>query len=188
MMLYWIPEEVWRSAENSNGGSIADLVLFGWIFVCVGMAALPLGIFSSCMAVVHMLYFEDKPSTIAACLKVVLPRTWSLWLFHWMDGYITIYRIIERLPKKNDRTPAVQEAINEVLYYAWKVATMGILPNLITGRSIKKTVKNTVGMIKDNAMEIFMIRIGYSVFCWIVAILTYVAVRLGDLIRELAVF
>ena len=65
---------------------------------------------------------------------------------------------------------------------------MGILPNLITGRSIKKTVKNTVGMIKDNAMEIFMIRIGYSVFCWIVAILTYVAVRLGDLIRELAVF
>ena len=174
MMLYWIPEEVWRSAENSDGGSIVDLVLFGWMFVCVGMAALPLGIFSSCMAVVHMLYFEDKPSTIAACLKVVLPRTWSLWLFHWMDGYITIYRIIERLPKKNDQTPAVQKAINEVLYYAWKVATMGILPNLITGRSIKDTVKDTVGMIKNNAMEIFMIRIGYSVFCWIVAILTYV--------------
>lgn len=85
MMLYWIPEEVWRSAENSDSGSIADLVLFGWMFVCVGMAALPLGIFSSCMAVVHMLYFEDKSSTIAACLKVVLPRTWSLWIFHWMD-------------------------------------------------------------------------------------------------------
>ena len=30
-------------------------------------------------------------------------------------------------------------------------------------------------MIKDNAMEIFMIRIRYSVFCWIVAILTYVS-------------
>jgi hypothetical protein len=174
MMLYWIPEEVWQSTQENDEGSIADLVLFVWIFVCVGVAAFPLGIFSSCMAVVHLLHIEDKPSTIAACLKVVLPRTWGLWLFHWMDGYITVGRIIDRLPKKNDRSSPIQKALAEALYYAWKVATMGILPNLITGRSIKDTAKNTVGMIKDNAAEVIMIRIGYSVFCWIIAIATYV--------------
>lgn len=60
------------------------------------------------------------------------------------------------------------------MYYAWKIATMSIVPNLITGRSIKDTAKNTVGMIKENAMEVFMIRIGYSIFCWIVALATYI--------------
>jgi len=174
MMLYWIPEEVWRSTRTSNDGSIADLVLFLWIIICIGIAAFPLGIFSSCIAVVHFLHSEGKESTIAACLKVVLPRTWALWVFHWLDGYITVNRIIERLPKKNDRTPRAQKIINEALYYAWKIATIGILPNLITGRSIKDTAKNSALMIKENAAEIFVIRTGYSILCWIVAIITYV--------------
>ena len=126
------------------------------------------------MAVVHFLNSEGKESTIAACLKIVLPRTWALWMFHWLDGYITVNRIIERLPKKNDRTPRAQKIINEALYYAWKIATMGILPNLITGRGIKDTAKNTVLMIKENAAEIIVIRAGYSIFCWIIAIATYV--------------
>lgn len=174
MMLYWIPEEVWHSTENSDEGSIADLILFAWMIVCIGIAALPLGIFSSCMAVVHFLHSEGKESTIAACLKIVLPRTWALWIFHWLDGYITVDRIIERLPKKNDRTPKAKKIMGEILYYAWKIASMGILPNIITGRGIKDTAKNTVLMIKENAAEILVIRTGYSVLCWIVAITTYV--------------
>jgi hypothetical protein len=172
MMLYWIPEEVWRSTENSDGGSIADLVLSAWMFVCIGVVAMPLGVFSSCMAVVHMLHFDNKPSKIADCLRVVLPRMWSLWLFHWMDGHITMNQIIDRMC--NDKnTTASQKALKEFLYYVWKIATMGILPNLITGRNITDTVKNTIGMVKENAMEMLIIRTGYSIFCWIVAITTY---------------
>lgn len=174
MMLFWIPEEVWRSTENSDEGSIADLILFAWMIVCIGVAALPLGIFSACMATVHMLHIDGKNSTIARCLQIVLPRTWSLWMFHWLDGYITVNRIIERLPKKNDRTPRAKKILGELLYYAWKIATMGILPNLITGRGIKDTTKNTVNMIKSYPLELTMVRAGYSLCCWIVAILTYV--------------
>jgi hypothetical protein len=174
MMLYWIPEEVWRSTENSDSGSIADLVLFLWMFFCIGVAALPFGLFSSCMMVTHLLYLEDKPSKISACLNIVLPRAWMLWIFHWIDGYITIGQIIERLPKKRDRKTAAEKIIDELLYFVWKVATIGILPNLITGRSIKETASNTIAMIKENAMEIVMIRIGYSIFCWIIAISTYI--------------
>jgi hypothetical protein len=83
---------------------IADLVFFAWMFVCIGLVALPLGLFSSCMVVVHLLHFEDTSSTIATCLKIVLPRAWSLWIFHWMDGYITFSRMIERLPNDDDRS------------------------------------------------------------------------------------
>ena len=176
MMLYWIPPEVWESVEDSDGegGSIADLVLFLWMFVCIGVATMPLGIASACMMVTHFLHIEGKPSTVAACLKAVLPRLWGLWLFTWLDGYITVNRIIERLPKKNDRTPRAAKLLAEALYYAWKVATMGILPNIVTGRSIKDTTKNTVGMIKNHAMDILMVRAGYSLMCWIVGVGTYV--------------
>ena len=174
MMLYWIPEEVWRSTENNDKGSIADVVLFLWMIMCIGVASLPFGIFSSCMSVVHFLRSQGKESTIAACLKIVLPRFWSLWVFHWFDGYVTVERMWERLPSKNDRTPISVKLRNEALYYAWKVATMGILPNLITGRSVWETSKNTIGMIKENTKEVLIIRTGYSVLCWIVATITYV--------------
>jgi len=175
MMLYWIPPDVWKSTERSDSGSIADLVLWVWIIICIGLAALPLGIFSSCIAVVHMLrYYEEKPSSIAYCLKIVLPRAWSLWIFHWIDGYITISQIIERLPKKNDRTPLTARLAGEVLYYTWKITTMGILPNLITGRSVKDTCGHTIGMIREHGVELLRIRTGYSVLCWIIAIATYI--------------
>ena len=174
MMLYWIPEDVWRSTQTNDEGSIADLVLFVWIIICIGIAALPLGIFSSCMAAVHFLYCEEKPSTIAACLKIVLPRTWALWIFHWIDGYITVGQIIERLPKEDNNPSWGERMAGEGLYYAWKVATMGILPNLITGRNLKDTTTNAVTMIKEHASELLMIRIGYSILCWIIGIGTYV--------------
>ncbi len=180
MMLYWIPPEVWKSTQNSDSGSIADLVVFLWIIVCVGVAAMPLSIFSSCIAVVHMLdYYEQKPSTIAACLKIVLPRIWQLWLFHWLDGYYTVRQVMERMPKKNDRTTTADRAVSEVLYHTWKIASMAIVPNLITGRTIMQTCENSLGQIKEHAAEMLLVRAGYSILCWIVAILTYVGTVLG---------
>ncbi len=180
MMLYWIPPEVWKSTESSDDGSIADIILFAWVIVCVGVAAFPLGIFSSCMAVVHMLdYYEEKPSTIAACLKIVLPRAWRLWIFHWWDGYYTVMQIVERLPKKNDRTSPSERVTSELTYYIWKIATMAVLPNLITGRSFKETCINTLDQIKEWHWQMMMVRFGYSIMCWIVAIATYAFVFLN---------
>ncbi len=43
----WIPREVWESTEHSHSGSIADIFLLLWSFVCVGIVAFPLSIFSA---------------------------------------------------------------------------------------------------------------------------------------------
>jgi len=48
-MLAWIPDEVWQSTENSDEGSIVDWILLLWSFICVGIAAFPIGILSGCM-------------------------------------------------------------------------------------------------------------------------------------------
>ena len=173
-MLDWIPEEVWRSAEDSDGGSIADWILLIWSILCIGVAAYPVGILTGCMGATHFLHKLGRESTIATCLKLVLPQSWSLWSFHWIDGLITVNQIVERLPRKNDeRTPA-ERALSEALYYAWKLGVAGVLPSIVTGNNLITSGKNSVIFVKDNFLEVAKLRAGYSALCWIVGIGTYI--------------
>jgi uncharacterized membrane protein len=172
-MLDWIPEEVWRSTEDSDEGSIADIVLLAWSFVCVGLVAFPVGILTGCMGATHFLHKQGRESTIAMCLKLVLPRSWSLWSFHWIDGWITVNQILKRLPKKNNNTSTTERALSEALYYAWKLGISGVLPSIITGNNLVTSGKNSVVFVKDNFIEVAKLRAGYSSLCWIVGVAAY---------------
>ena len=169
-MLDWIPEEVWRSAAESDDGSIADLILLAWSFVCVGIAAFPIGILTGCMGATHFLHKQGRESTIATCLKLVLPQSWPLWLFHWIDGWVTVNQILDRLPNKNDKRTPAQKALDEALYYAWKIGVSGVLPSIMTGNGLIKSCKNSVVFVKDNFIEVAKLRAGYSALCWVVGI------------------
>lgn len=170
-MLDWIPEEVWRSAAESDEGSIADWVLFVWSFFCIGVAAFPVGILTGCMGATHFLHKQGRESTVATCLKLVLPQSWSLWSFHWIDGWITVNQILDRLPKKGGRKNPV---LSEALYYAWKLGISGVLPSIVTGNNLIKSGQNSVVFVKDNFVEVAKLRAGYSALCWIVGIGAYV--------------
>jgi Zn-finger nucleic acid-binding protein len=173
-MLDWIPEDVWKSASESKGGSIADWVLFAWAFVCVGVAAFPVGVLTGCMGAAHFLHKQGRESSVAMCLKLVLPHSWSLWIFHWIDGWITVLQIMERLPKKNDNKSLAQKAVSEALYYAWKLGISGILPSILTGNSLVKSAKNSIVFVREDFVEVAQLRAGYSVLCWVVGIGAYV--------------
>ena len=173
-MLDWIPEEVWRSAEDAEGASVVDWVLMGWAFVCVGVAAYPVGILTGCMGAAHFLHKQGRESTVAMCLKLVLPHSWSLWIFHWIDGWITVTQIMKRLPKKNDNRSLAQKALSEALYYAWKLGISGILPSILSGNSLVKSAKNSIVFVRDDFTEVAQLRAGYSVLCWVVGIGAYV--------------
>lgn len=170
-MLDWIPEEVWRSAAESDEGSVADYVLLAWSFVCVGVAAFPVGILTGCMGATHFLHKQGRESTVATCLKLVLPQSWSLWSFHWIDGWITVNQILDRLPKEGGRKNPV---LSEALYYAWKLGISGVLPSIVTGNNLIKSGKNSVVFVKDNFVEVAKLRAGYSAVCWIVGIGAYI--------------
>jgi Zn-finger nucleic acid-binding protein len=173
-MLDWIPEEVWKSAAESDGGSIADWVLFGWAFVCVGVAAFPVGILTGCMGAAHFLHKQGRESTVAMCLKLVLPHSWSLWIFHWIDGWITVSQIMERLPRKNNDKSLARKAVSEALYYAWKLGISGIIPSILTGNNLIKSAKNSIVFVREDFVEVAQLRVGYSVLCWAVGIGAYV--------------
>lgn len=172
-MLDWIPEEVWRSAAESNEGSVADLILFAWSFICVGVAAFPIGILTGCMGAAHFLHKQGRESTAAMCLKLVLPHSWSLWIFHWVDGWITVTQILERLPQKN-RKRRVSRAVSEAIYYAWKLGISGVLPSIVSGNSLVKSAKNSIVFVRTDFKEVAKLRAGYSALCWIVGIGSYI--------------
>ena len=172
-MLDWIPEEVWRTAAESDEGSIVDVILLVWSFVIVGLVAFPVGILTGCMGTVHFLHRQGRESTIAMCLKLVMPQSWSLWAFHWIDGWITVRQIMERLPRKNDRRTPAQKALSEALYYAWKVGVSGILPSIVTGNNLVASARRSIHFVKSNFLEVAKLRAGYSALCWIVGIGAY---------------
>ncbi len=173
-MLDWIPEAVWESARHSDKASTADCILLLWSFICVGLVTYPLGLLTACMGVAHFLHENEEESTIAKCFRVVLPRAWSIWIFSWIDGWWTVNRILERLPKKRDRVSLSQKLVNEAIYQSWKIASLGVLPALITGRGIADSCKDSLGVLKTHFKDICRLRIAYSVICWIFGIGSYI--------------
>ncbi len=173
-MLGWIPEEVWRSTETSRHGSIADIVLLLWSFVIVGIVALPVGVLSACMGAVRFLRSQGRPSTIAACLQIVLPKVRPLWIFHWIDGWITVNQILDRLPKKRDRRTPAEKVLSEALYYAWKLGTIGMLPALLAGRGLIEAGKQSISLVRHKLSDTALLRVGYSSICWVVGIAAYI--------------
>ena len=173
-MLFWIPPEVWDAMQNEDGAGPIDYALTLWAFLCVGLAAFPIGIFSSCMGVTHFLHKQGRASTVAMCLKLSLPNAWRLWVFHWTDGWFTVKQILSRIPGGENRTLA-QILYQEALYYAWKVGISGVLPSMVIGKGMIESGKESVEFVKQNTKEIIKLRVAYSGNCWVLGILTYFA-------------
>jgi hypothetical protein len=174
MMLYWVPEDVWRSTRDSDSGSVADIVLLAWSFACVGLVALPLGILSACAGAVAVLRRAGRESTIAACLKLASPQAFRLWMFSWIDGWITVVQILDRLPKRRDHRSLAERLADEALYYAWKLGSAGVLPALILGRGLGQAGLDSIKLLRFRLKDVMLLRVGYSTFCWVVGIGAYI--------------
>ena len=175
-LLSWIPQSVWESEEDVRGLTL-NLVFLAWSAVCVGLVAYPLGVFTGCIGAAHFLREQGHESTIAGCLKLTLPRSWSLWIFHWIDGWITVRQIVRRLPKDNDDRD--NSAFHEAFYYAWKVGTIGMLPALLvlpaacSGKVLVAAGMESIHVVKRRTMDVVLLRGGYSLACWVVGIGAY---------------
>jgi hypothetical protein len=173
--LYWIPEEIWRAALDSKAyNAAADIFLLVWSFACVGLVAFPLGLLSACIAAVEILRRTGHRASLAACLRLVTPRTWAIWMFTWADAWITVNQILDRLPKKSGNPSWATRMAEEAAYYAWKVGSAGVLPSLIVGHDLLRAGKDSVSLLRHRFRDVMALRTGYSVLCWIVGISAYV--------------
>lgn len=168
--LSWIPEEIWK---NDTENTAANLILLVWSLACVGLAAFPLGILTACMNASCLLRFQNKESTFTDCMKAAFSRAGTLWIFSWIDGWWTVKRILERLPKKNDHTSRAVKYERELLYQLWKMISLGFIPALLYGRSFKDACKDSLFLLKKRFLPLIKLRLGYSFVCWIVGIGCY---------------
>ena len=171
--IYAIPTEFWGDPGRSNSDNGATWLLLGWSFLCVGLVALPLGVFSACMGSIAVLRSAGNGSTVAGCLRMAIPQTFRLWAFTWIDGWLTVLQTADRLPRKN--MPSWKERlVCESRYYAWKFGSAGVLPALILGRPLVQAGVDSVTLLRYRFRDVMLLRTGYSAACWLIGVLAYI--------------
>jgi len=172
----WIPDSVWAEVQRAlkedreAQNTAASLALWGWSLLIIATAAYPLALFNASITAAHYLRVSHQPSTIGACLNLAFKNIGRLWLFTALDGVVTLNAIVDRLPKKRGRRTALEEAA----YYAWKIATAGVLPSLVAGNNFAMAAKESVRLLEDQPVRTISIRMAYSFLCWIVGVTAYV--------------
>lgn len=175
-VLDWIPDSVWqevrRSSEREDNGAftLMNLVLLGWSFLVIAAVSYPISLFSAAMVAAHYLRHSDHPSTVGHCLQLAYRNLGRLWVFTTIDAWITVSAILDRLPKKRGRRTAAEE----LLYYAWKIGTVGVLPALVAGKGYMEAAKDSVSLLRTDPTRTIGIRMGYSLVCWIIGITAYI--------------
>lgn len=177
-VLDWIKAETLGQNCNCEGWSSADIFFWLLSFALVGIVSIIIGFFTACIGVVHLLTIQGKNSSITSCMKLVFPRIWPIWIYSWLDGWITFIQILKRLPDSDRRslkTKTAESMQSEIIYNAWKVGTMGIIPALITTNNITLACKNSLNFLKIKGKDLLKLRVGYITICWLIGILAYAA-------------
>ena len=176
-VLYWIPDSVWQAiaAESKPSHSSyfwgVDVALVGWSFLVVAVASYPIGLLNAAMVAVHNLRCSGETSTIGRSLVIAERNLGRIWMFSVWDNWITVTAILDRLPKKNSR----RKVGSELLYYAWKLATIGVLASLVVGRGYVNAGKDSLKLLTSQPERALGLRFGYSAVCWVVGVGAYVA-------------
>lgn len=179
-ILDWIPDELWqevkRSVDRDDEGAftLVNLVFLAWSFFIILVASYPISLLNAAMTAAHYLRSTNQTSTIAKCLNIAAKNLSRLWIYTTIDAWITVTAILDRLPsKENNRTAA-----DELLYYAWKIGTIGVLPSLVAGRNYKEAASDSVKILRTEPLRAIGIRMGYSLICWIIGIAAYIGAML----------
>lgn len=176
-MLQWIPDRVWDAIQTANADNrkltldLINIALFAWSIFIVIVASYPISICNSAMIAVHDLRASQQKVTLTKCFAVATHHLGRIWAFTSLDAWITLSTILKRLPKKGGRTFT---PMDELLYYAWKVATIAVVPALINGRDFVQAGKDSIRLLTTQPGRAIGLRLGYSAVCWIVGILAYI--------------
>ena len=175
-VLDWIPDELWdevrrsRDREDSAAFALINLVLLIWSAVVIVFVSYPISLLSGAMVAAHYLRYSRQQSTIGRCIAIANNNLWRTWIFSAIDAGITADAILDRLPKKRNK----RTAADELLYYSWKIGTLGVLPALVSGKSYLEAAKDSITLLRDQPLRTVGIRMGYSLFCWVVGIAAYI--------------
>ncbi len=177
-LLRWIPDETWRAVEdsiefNDNSGAFmfCNLAILAWSFLVICVVAYPISLCTAAMVAVHDLRTSGERVTFTKCIAVADKHLGRLWAFTIVDSWITVNAILDRLPKKHYH----RTALDELLYYAWKISTAAVVPALVNGRTFVAAGRDSLVLLRKQTGRVIGLRLGYSAVCWVIGIGTYVS-------------
>lgn len=180
LILFLLPEDGGRSAEPVSmtygvGYVITALAIASlWTLAVIVCVSLPVGVLSAAMGAAHLLRRSGEVSTPSRCLAIAWSNMRALWVYHAIDGYVTINAVLARLPKKNRNRSKLEMVTEELLYFAWKLACVGVLPAMICGHGLLESGKRSLGFVKAKLAPLMVLRAGYGGMCWAIGAGAYV--------------
>ncbi len=171
-----IPDSVWQAVakaseeDRDSGFQLIGMVLLGWSFIVVVLASYPLALLNAAIIAVHFLNSRGVESTIPKAIAIASRQMGRQWTFTAIDAWITVWAILDRMPRKRNN----RKLTDELLYYAWKIGTFGIMPGLVAGKGFIEAGKTSIMMLKDQPGRVLGVRMGYSLIAWIVGITAYI--------------
>ena len=171
-VLDWIPDHVWEKVgdtDNEFTFGLLNTVMLAWSFLVIAVASYPISLLNAAITAAHYLRSAGERSTMAGCLALATRHLGRLWVFTTIDAWVTVSAIVDRLPSKRNR----RTALDEFLYYAWKIGTIGIVPALVAGKSYTEAAKDSVALLTAKPARTVGIRMGYSLICWVIGVATY---------------
>jgi hypothetical protein len=177
-VLNWIPDDVWAAIKDqidkdkgSGAFVFCNLALLAWSFLVICVVSYPVGLCTAAMVAVNDLRASGEPVSFARCLSVADRHLGRIWAFTVLDSWITVSAILDRLPKKHYH----RTAADELLYYAWKVATIAAVPALVNGRPFLAAGRDSLVILRNAPARAIGLRLGYSAVCWVIGIAAYAA-------------
>lgn len=161
-LYHWIPDSWFIISALMKDSDILLYVEILWCAVFIVIIAMPIGIFSGCMTASHIFTRQNQPSTVASCLKVVIPRAFTLWSFHWRDGIATAFKILNSTSSLDFKTEESVIKKEKMESLAWKTGVAAIIPCIVTGQSLKNSAIRSLEFVQDDFHQIALLSSGYS--------------------------
>lgn len=176
---YLLWSQIWfiMPSDLHRGNTIVNILVGNWSLTILAIVSFPIGILTGCTGIAYLFARRNIKLSFAHCFKLSIARYKQLWIFAGIDGWITIEQILDRLERVSNKfsgekrsVVSVGGTIREVLYFSWKVATIGIYPAILTGKNLHEAGLESLSMVRKEFHKTVILRAGYSVMCWFVGI------------------
>lgn len=151
------------------------------LIVFIALISYPIGILTACMTSSYILYTKEKKSTIFACLKMVLSKSYNIWSLSKFD-------LMKNLSTKNQKKLDTEDDVLYVSSYesgeeiknrklrnlCWKIATVAIIPSLLFGRSKENSCYDAFYLLRYEFKPLSKLSVGYKSICLSTIFFTFI--------------
>ena len=183
-MFRWGFGEILGGAEGA-GPLVGGRMVWGvfWATICFGLVAFPLSLFIGGMTTGHLLRRQNMKVGVLHCVRLTLPRFFSLIRFHFWEFSLSFRSFLSLFPRWKTQSVGWREQRR-----LWSLGTVGVAPALMTGHRLVGAGKHSANLAVTFPEKVIGLRSGYRWACGVSILvsggLTLFALNRWETLRE----